>query len=153
MYGENGVIVDMAEIGEGIAASDVFVLAFAHFAERLLVDARSNEKETPLVQVVEPAGSAPEQLNWLYRRRPSLGLPQSVAFLRWPHSPGFLVESGVWDLIRDRVGADAEAEVLAECSLALRQLQNLAMSATQALLKGEDCHNLWPRPQVPETRI
>ena len=148
MHGDNGVMVDFEQIGKVIAASDVFVIGFAHYPERLLVDARSNERESALIQVVEPAGSAPERLDWLYRRRPSLGPPQSLTFVGWPHSPNFLVESGIWNRIRDRVGADTEAEVRAECDLALRQMQNLYMSATQALLKGAHCHNLWPHPEV-----
>ena len=151
MYGDNGVMVDFEEIGKVIAASDVFVLGFAHFAERLLVDTRSSQTEPPLIQVVEPAGPG-ERLNWLHRRRPFLGRPQSFTFIGWPHSPNFLVESGVWNRIRDRVGADTGAEVRAGCDLALRQLENLYTSATQALLKGENCADLWPRPEVPEVR-
>lgn len=153
MYGDNGVMVDLEQMNKVIATADVFVLGFAHFKERLLVDARSNEKEAPLIQVVEPAGSPPERLGWLYRRRPSLGRPQSLTFVGWPHSLSFLVQSGVWDRIRDRVGADEGTEVGAVCDLALRQLQNLHLSATQALLKGEFCRDLWPRPEVPEARV
>src|SRR5688500_4525826 len=103
MYGDSGVLVDLEKIGEVIRASDVFLVGFAHFQESLLVDARSNDIEVPLIQLVEPAGSAPEQLIWLQRRRPSLGRPPSLAFVGWPHSPDFLVESGVWNRIRDRV--------------------------------------------------
>ena len=153
MYGDNGVLVDFEEMRKVIASSDIFVLGFAHFPERLLVDARYDEREAPLVQVVEPAGSAPERLTWLHRRRPSLGRPQSLTFVGWPHSPNFLVESGAWDRIRNRVGADTNAEVRAECDLALRQIQNLHVSATQALLKGENCYDLWPRQEVPEARM
>lgn len=153
MHGENGVMVDFEQIGKVIADADVLVLGFAHFGERLLVDARCNEKEAPLIQVVEPAGSAPERLAWLHRRRPSLGRPHSLSFVGWPHSPSFLGESGVWDRLRERVGADVGAEVRAECDLALRQLHNLHTSAAQALLKGENCLNLWPRPEVPEARV
>ena len=152
IYGDNGVMVDFEEIGKVVIQSDVFVLGFAHFTERLLVDARSNQKEAPLIQVVEPAASGPERLNWLHRRRPSLGRPLSLTFIGWPHSPNLLVDSGVWDRIRARVGADTEPEVRAECDVALRQLQNLDMSATRAILKGENCSDLWPRPEVQEAR-
>jgi len=153
MYGDNGVMVDCDEITRIIAASDVFVVGFAHFPERLLVDARFDEREVPFVQVVEPAGSPAERLTWLHRRRPSLGRPPSFSFLGWPHSPNFLLDSGVWEGIRERIGADTQSEVRAQCNLALRQLQNLHISATQALLKGEQCFDLWPRPEVPEARI
>jgi len=153
MYGDNGVMVDFDEVSKVIAASDVFVLGFAHFQERLLVDARSNEREVPLIQVVEPADSAPEQLTRLQRRRPSLGTLRSLTFLGWPYSPNFLVESSVWDRIRDRVGTDTEAEVRAGCDLALRQMRNLHISAAQALLNGEHCYDLWPRLEVSEARV
>jgi len=150
MYGDDGVMVNFEAIGKIIAASDVFVLGFAHFAKRLLVDARSNEKEAPLVQVVEPAGSPPERLAWLHRRRPTLGVAQSVSFLAWPHSPSFLVQSSVWDQIRHRVCADIDPEVRSQCDLALRQIQNLEVSASQAILRGEQCFTLWPRQEVKE---
>lgn len=153
MYGENGVMVDFEEIGKVIDAAGVFALGFPHFPERLLVDARSNEKEGPLVQVVEPAGSARDRLTWLTRRRPSLGAPQSFGFLAWPHSPGFLVESAVWDRIRQRVGADIDPDVRTQCDLALKQLKNLDVSATRALLRGEQCVTLWPRQEVKEGQV
>src|SRR6266480_7573738 len=143
MYGDNGVLVDFEEMRKVIASSDIFVLGFAHFPERVLVDARCDEREAPVFQVVEQTGSAPERLIWLHRRRPSLGRPRSFSFLGWPHSPNFLVDSGVWALIRDRVGADTQDDVRVQCDLALRQIQNLQISAIRALLKGEDCFTLW----------
>ena len=152
MYGENGVLVDFEELSVVIDGADVIAFAFPHFPERLLVDARSNEKEGPLVQVVDPAGSARQRVNWLYRRRPSLGPPPSLSFLVWPHSISFLVQSTVWDRIRQRVAADMEPEVRAQCDLALKQLQNLDLSASQALLKGEQCLTLWPPQEVREGR-
>src|SRR5688572_3198569 len=103
MFSENGILVDFNEINKLIASAEVFTVGFGPFAERLLVDSRSNETETPLVQVVQPKGSAQERVRWLYRRRPSLGMPQAFSFVAWPHSPSFLVESGVWDSIRDKV--------------------------------------------------
>ncbi len=152
MYGENGILIELEEIGKIIAGAEIFALGFAHMPERLLVDARSNESEVALIQVVEPAGSAQERLSWLYRRRPSLGAATSLAFIGWPHSPGFLVQSGVWDRICVRVAATSKAEVSIQCDLALRQLQNLDAAATQAILKGENSLDLWPRTEVPEAR-
>ena len=153
MYGDNGVLVNLEEISKVIAAADVVAIGFAQFPERVLIDARANEEELPLVQVVDPAGSPRERLAWLYRRRPSLAPPHSVSFVAWPHSPALLVQSGVWEDVRRRVGADTEPEVGAQCDLALKQVQNLDVTASLAILKGENCVNLWPRQGVQEGRV
>ena len=149
MYSENGVLVDFEEINKLVEAADVFTVGFATFPERLIVDARSNEIETPLVQVVDPARSARDRLNWLNRRRPSLGTPEAFSFFAWPHSPGFMVQSGVWDHIRGRV-EHGDPQVQVQCDLAIKQLLNLDHEATLALLRGEHSLTLWPREKQDE---
>jgi hypothetical protein len=144
MYSENGVLVDFDEITKLVNTADVFTVAFANFPERLIVDTRSNDIETPMVQVVEPARSARDRMNWLNRRRPSLGTPETFSFFAWPHSPGFMVQSGVWDRIRNRV-EDGDGQVSVQCDLALKELLNLDRDATFAVLRGEHCLTLWPR--------
>jgi hypothetical protein len=144
MYSENGVLVDFEEINKLVEAADVFTVGFATFPERLIVDARANEFETPMVQVVEPARSARDRLNWLNRRRPSLGSPEAFSFFAWPHSPSFMVQSGVWDRIRNRVER-GDTQVQVQCDLAIKQLLNLDRDATLALLRGEHALTLWPR--------
>jgi hypothetical protein len=148
MYSENGVLVDFDEISKLVNDADVFTVGFAAFPERLIVDTRFNDRENPMVQVVEPARSARDRMVWLSRRRPSLGVPESFSFFAWPHSPTFMVQSGIWDRIRRRVDAELSAEVSVQCDLAIKQLLNLDREATYALLKGEHCLTLWP--QQPE---
>jgi hypothetical protein len=145
MYSENGVLVDFDEISRLVKEADVFTVGFATFPERLIVDTRSNDRETPMIQVVEPARSARDRMVWLSRRRPSLGVPEAFSFFAWPHSPHFMVQSGTWDRIRRRVGAEFDTEVSVQCDLALKQLLNLDREATYALLKGEHCLTLWPQ--------
>ena len=144
MYSENGVLVDFDEITRLVTTADVFTVAFSNFPERLIVDTRSNDIEAPLVQVVEPARSARDRMNWLNRRRPSLGTPETFSFFAWPHSPGFMVQSGVWDRIRNRV-EEGESQVSVQCDLAITALLNLDRDATFAVLRGEHCLTLWPR--------
>lgn len=150
MYSENGVLVDFDEISKLLNTADVFTVGFATFPERLLVDTRSNESETPMVQVVEPAQSAKHRVVWLGRRRPSLGAPESFSFFNWPHSPNFMVQSGIWDRIRRSVDAEGTLEVGVQCDLAIKQLHNLDKAATFALLKGEHCLTLWPHQDDEE---
>ena len=149
MYSENGVLVDFDEITRLVTTADVFTVAFSNFPERLIVDTRSNDIEAPLVQVVEPARSARDRMNWLNRRRPSLGTPETFSFFAWPHSPGFMVQSGVWDRIRNRV-EEGESQVSVQCDLAITALLNLDRDATFAVLRGEHCLTLWPRQPEDE---
>lgn len=145
MYSENGVQVDFAETTKVIETADVFVVGFTNILERLIVDTRWNDVETPLVQVVEPSTGARQRLAWLKRRRPTLGEPESFIFFPWPHSAGFMVETGVWDQIVKRVVGDYDPAVKTQCETAIRQLQNLELAAMQAVLRGENCITLWPR--------
>ncbi len=144
MYSENGVLVDFDEVIKLIENADVFAVGFSSFSERLLVDARSNDNETALVQVVQPKNSAQERIRWLNRRRPSLGQPQTFSFVSWPHSPAFLLDSGIWDRIRSRVHSDTEANVETQCGIAFRHLENLDREAMMDLVKGDKCMTLWP---------
>jgi len=145
MYSENGVLVDFDEISKLVADADVFTVAFGNFPERLVVDTRSNQKERPMVQVVEPVGGARERLSWLNRRRPSLGMPKAMSFFAWPHSPSFMLETGVWKSICTRVEAETDPAVEALCDEAIKQLSNLDVEASYAVLKGERTITLWPR--------
>ena len=145
MYSENGVLVDLEDVAKLVSEADVFTVGFAHFPERLIVDTRSDMKEAPLVQVVEPASGPRDRLAWLRRRRPSLGSPRSFTFMAWPHSPAFMQETGVWDRIRHQVNAENDLGVDSQCEQALRELQNLDLQATLAVLRGERCLQLWPR--------
>jgi hypothetical protein len=144
MHGENGLLVNFKEVSELVASADVFAIGFGHFHERLLVDSRANDAETPLIQVVEPAGSPERRIRWLRRRRPSLGAPEAFSFVAWPHSPRLLVESGIWDRILHRVGAEYDPAVQTQCELALRHLFNLDHEASLAAIKGDNFVTLFP---------
>ena len=145
MYSENGMLVDLDDVAKLMSEADVFTIGFASFPERLIVDTRSDMKESPMVQVVEPAGSPRDRVAWLQRRRPSLGAPRAFSFMAWPHSPGFMRDTGVWDRIRKQVNAENDLNLDSQCEQAIRQLQNLDMEAALAVLRGERCLTLWPR--------
>ena len=92
-----------------------------------------------MVKVVEPAAGPRDRLAWLQRRRPSLGAPRAFTFMAWPHSPSFMQETGVWDRIRSQVNAANDLSIQVQCEQALRELENLDMQATLAVLRGERC--------------
>ena len=120
MYSENGVMVDLDDVAKLVSEADVFTVGFANFAERLIVDTRSDMNETPMVQVVEPASGPRDRLAWLQRRRPSLGAPRAFTFMAWPHSPSFMRDTGIWDRIRQQVNADTDLNIDSQCEQAIR---------------------------------
>ena len=145
MYTENGIQVDFDEVNKLVATADVFAVGFGNFEQRLLVDSRSDAAETPLVQVVPPAGSPEKRMRWLQRRRPSLGAAESFSFVAWPHSPRLLVDSGVWDRILGRVGAEYNPDVQGQCDIALSRLINLDEEASLDAIRGDNFITLFPQ--------
>ncbi len=145
MNGENGVIVDLAEVRKVIETCDVFTVSFSNLRKRLIVDTRSSEEAKPLVAVVNPVGGVQERYFWLGKYRGALGVPKAFGFFNWPGSPAYLVESGVWDLIRERVSADRDPLVDAACGEAVKRLRQLDRRAVLQAIRGEGYLTVWPR--------
>jgi hypothetical protein len=144
MQSENGVLIDVGQVRQVVENADVFVIGFSNFPERLLVDARTDAKTGPLVQVVEPLGSIEERLFWLGKERGNFGMPQSFTFFAWPHSISYLQECGIWQRARDRVNADGDAAAAQACDAALERLDGLDRAVLVAAVKGERYVTLWP---------
>ncbi len=136
MYGENGQVVDVAEVREAIERADVLIVGFRGFAERLLVDSRSSGAAGPMVRVVAPLGGVEERMHWLGRNRPQFGLPQRFTFFVWPHSVGFLEETGLAAALAVGSGAEPVAEALAE-------LRRLERAAHREAIDGDRWRSLW----------
>jgi hypothetical protein len=145
MYSENGVQIDYDEVSKLIADADVFAVGFNNFPERLIVDARVDSKEMPLVQVVEPASSPQRRVRWLMRRRPSLGEPKAFSFVAWPHSPRLLVDSGLWEQVERRVRAGDDIDTKTQCEIAIKELHDLELEAVIAAIRGDNYATLYPR--------
>lgn len=145
MFTENGLMVDISEIGQVVAYSDVFVIGFRLIPERLLVDTRSNKDEPPFVSVVEPVGSVQERFFWLGQKRPQFGMPQKFMFFVWPHSIAFLEESGLAERIRARLRQSGWPRATEMCDESLAQLRRLEQKANRDAVKGEGYHTMWAR--------
>jgi hypothetical protein len=145
MQSENGLLIDVGQIRHVLENADVFAIGFANFAERLLVDTRRNDDIGPMVRVVEPLASVQERYFWLGRERPSFGAPQGFAFFAWPHSIGFLEQSGIWERIHERTGAATDAAAALQCDNSLEDLKALERVAIQDAIRGRRYVSLWPQ--------
>lgn len=143
MFTENGVQIDMEEVGKVVEGCDVFTIGFRMFPERVIIDARETDDQVPLVQVVEPVTSVEERFHWLGRERPAFGVPERFSFFVWPHSMEFLESSGLARRIRDQLGAAERPEVAQMIDKALAELRRLERRSVQQALVGEGYHALW----------
>ncbi|HYM16023.1 MAG TPA: hypothetical protein VEZ14_10730 [Dehalococcoidia bacterium] len=143
MYTENGLLVDLGDIEHTVANADVFAVGFRVFPERLLIDTRHDEREMPMVAIVDPVGSVQERFFWLGQHRPTLGMPQSFMFFFWPHSARFLEESGLWATIRKRVESSGFSGAGETCEAALRDLTARERAANVDAVRGQRYQTLW----------
>jgi hypothetical protein len=151
MQGDNGLLIDIGQVREVVEDADVFVVGFANFTERLLIDARSNEDDGPMVRIVEPMGSVQERLFWLGKERGAFGMPRAFTFFAWPHTISYLEQCGLWARVRERVGAGADLAVGAQCDEALERLRALEREVLSAAILGERFVTLWP-PEPAQTQ-
>jgi hypothetical protein len=92
---------------------------------------------------VEPVGDVTERMHWLGRHRPQFGLPERFTFFVWPHSVGFLEETGVAGVLRQNVPDGDGPEQL---SAGLGELHALERAARRAAVVGADpWRTIWTR--------
>ena len=143
MYTENGVLVDIGEIREIVKNADVFAVGFRLFPDRLLIDTRYDGDETPMVAIVDPVETVQERFFWLGQHRPSLGMPERFMFFFWPHSVGFLEESGLWREISSRVTTAGFSGAQETCDAALRDIVERERAANVDAITGARYQTLW----------
>ncbi len=69
--------MNLEEVREVIDTAEVLVIRFAILEKRLLLDARHNENEAPLLQLVPKASSVEERFRSLKQLRPHFVLPDN----------------------------------------------------------------------------
>ena len=144
MFTENGVMIDLEELGKVVDQCDVFTIGFRLFPQRVIVDTRSNEREGPMIEIVEPVGTVEERFFWLGKRRPSFGVPPRFTFFVWPHSISYLEESGVVEQVQRRLCA-VDPRCQEQVAATLRELHILERRAVLDAITGKNYHTLWAR--------
>lgn len=145
MFTENGVLIDMEELGKVVDDCDVFTVGFRLFPERVIFDTREKDGVEPLARVVEPVTSVEERFHWLGRERPQFGVPERFSFFVWPHSIEFFQASGLERRIRDRLGASERPAVARMMDGVMAELRRLERRAVEQALAGKGYHSLWPQ--------
>jgi hypothetical protein len=143
--------IDLDEVRRVIDAADVLVVRFSVTDRRLLVDARTNDTEGPLVRVVPPVNSGEERFRALKAIRPRFRTPQRILTFQWPRHARALVESGVWDYLARRVCGLGWSDTAAQCDAAVRELiESERLVEVEAIRGGDGFKTLWPAGMAPD---
>jgi hypothetical protein len=145
VFTENGLLIDLEEVGKVVEGCDVFTIGFRIFPQRLIIDSRETDDTGPMVEVVEPVASVEERFHWLGRRRPEFGVPEKFSFFVWPHSLEFLEACGLIERIAAHLRAGERPEVAKMIEGALAELRRLERSSIRQALVGEGYQALWPQ--------
>jgi hypothetical protein len=137
MLTDNGLEVDFNALEQVLTHADVLIVGFNLFAERMLIDARTTDKEGPLVAIVEPVGGIQERYLWLGKHRGDFGAPEAFSFFVWPHTVRSFVERNVLATMRARLNAVSSAsdDVL---DRTLERLLALEREAFRNAIRGEE---------------
>jgi hypothetical protein len=143
---ENDFGLDLQEIMKVIDTAEVLVVRFAIVDKRLLVDARRNEEEGPLIKLVPRASSVEERFRHLKQIRPRFPLPERIMSFMWPRHVALLQTSGVWQRIVDRLAALGDASIADQCEATYQELLAEERAQVVAAIRGEAGYqSLWER--------
>ena len=135
--------VDVEEILGVVRTAEVIIFRFLIISQRLLVDARFDREQGPLLKLVPAARSAEERFRSLRELRPGFKLPERITIIHWPKFVDRLEESGVWSGIERRVLAAGFEETETAVAGALAELKRHETDAVRRAIRGDGYQTLW----------
>jgi len=138
--------VDLAEVMDMVAKSDVLIVRFSTVSRRLLLDFRHNDKEQPFITLVRRARSAEERFQELGKLRPGLELPEEIITFHWPNPVGGFQRRSVLDRVVTRFKDVGFPDMEARCYETFKELLEMERAELAAAVKGEGYNALWKRP-------
>jgi hypothetical protein len=138
--------MDLDEVMEVIDAAEVLVIRFAILDKRLLIDARHDEVDGPLVKLVPKASSVEDRFRSLRELRSRFPLPEKIVSFTWPRQVETFRLAGLWSHIVDRLIASGHAGVKEQCEAVFRELvDEEKVEVVTAIRGGPSYQSLWER--------
>lgn len=126
-----------------IDSADVISIFFPSFRKALVVDPRSNERHSAMVQIAPMAASPQERLRLIRRQRPGLPRVRNLAVIPWTRYVDSLVRLGLWDKLIERLESAGEDDAIVECEQAFIELRNMERDEHVNAIVGKNYHTIW----------
>lgn len=138
--------MDMDEVMEVIDTAEVLVVRFAILDKRLLVDARHDDVDGPLLKLVPKASSVEDRFRSLRELRPRFPLPEKIVSFTWPRQMETFRLAGLWSRIVDRLIASGHTGVKEQCEAVFGELlEEEKGEVLTAICGGPSYQSLWER--------
>jgi hypothetical protein len=138
--------MNLDEVMEVIDSAEVLVIRFAILDKRLLIDARHDEVDGPMLKLVPKASSVEDRFRSLRELRPRFPLPEKIVSFTWPRQMETFRLAGLWSRIVDRLVASGYKGVKEQCEAVFDQLvEEEKAEVLTAIRGGPSYQSLWER--------
>ena len=137
--------IDLTEVRQSVGRAEVVTVHFPYFRETLLLDTRKSATEPPLAKIRPSVSSVDERIKDIRSLRPRFGRPESITYIPWPKYVFSLKESGVWDVVVDRMVMAGGAPMEAELERLYRKLRADEWNEYRAAIAGKGYKAVWER--------
>jgi hypothetical protein len=138
--------LDVQEVCRVIDSADVIIVRFRILEPRLLIDARKNEVDGPLIKLVGRAASVEERFHNLKELRPRFPLPDRIMSFEWPKHVATLTDAGIWACVEQRMEQSGGEAAREQAQGVFKQLVAAERREEIAAIKGGDGYQtLWER--------
>ena len=138
--------IDLDEVRRVIENSEVLIIRLETVGSRVLVDFRSNSTQPPFITRVPRVNSVEERVRAVKELRPAFPYPEKLMSFAWPRRVTVIAESGLWDVVRQRleaIGGEAASEAAARVHREL--LDEERREVVAAVRGGEGMRTIWQR--------
>lgn len=138
--------IDLDEVRRNIERAEVVTLYFPYFRQTLVLDTRTSATEGPLVRIRPMVNSVDERMRDLRSLRPRFGNPESLTLIPWPKYVTGLRDTGVWDVIVERMVAAGGEKYLDELETVYRRLRKYEWAEWRRAISGDGYKTIWQKP-------
>ena len=137
--------IDLDEVRQSVTRADVVTVHFLYFRETLLLDTRKSATEAPLIRIRPAVNTIDERIKDIRGLRPRFGRPESITYIPWPKYVRSLKESGVWDVLVDRMVMAGGQEMELEMERCYRKLRRDEWTEFRHAIMAKGYKTIWER--------